>query len=441
MSVRLADRLSAARRTRFVGRAGELALFRSALAADELPFQILYVFGPGGVGKTTLLNAFADLCAQAGVLLARIDARNVEPSPETFTGVLRLAMGLTQEDPPLALLASRSQGAVILIDTYEALAPLDNWLRDVFLPQLPENTLVVLAGRNPPSPAWHADPGWQTLIRAVPLRNPSPEESRAYLAKRTVPHEQHLAVLEFTHGHPLALSLVADVLDQRPGQRFQPEAEPDVVKTLLEQFVQKAPGPAHRAALEACALVRLTTEALLAEMLAMPDAHELFDWLRGLSFVEAGASGLFPHDLAREALAADVRWRNPDWYAELHRRARAYYTARVQQTRGAEQQRHLFDLIFLHRDNPVVRPVFEWQAGGNLLADVMRPDDVPALTAMVAQHEGEASVRLAAQWLARQPQSVLVLREAGGEPVGFVMLVALHQAEAEAIRRSSNSSC
>jgi hypothetical protein len=438
MSARLADRLSAARHRRFVGRAPEQELFRSALAAPELPFHVLHLFGPGGVGKTTLLGEYALLCERAGVLAYYLDGRNVEPTPHGFITALRAAMDLSPDASPLSALASQPRHHVILIDTCETLAPLDGWLRDDFLPQLPENTLVVLAGRNPPSQAWRADPGWQTLIRTLPLRNLGPDESQAYLAKRAIPPEQHSTVLDFTHGHPLALSLVADVLDQRPGQPFQPEAAPDMVKTLLELFVQKVPGPAHRAALEACALVRMTTEALLAEMLALPPptgsgaaaggVRELFEWLRGLSFVETGAVGLFPHDLAREALTADLRWRNPDWYAELHRRAREYYTARLAHTRGPEQQRHLLDLIFLHRDNAVVRPVFEWQASGSLLVDAMRASDAPALAAMAARHEGDASAQIASHWLARQPPGVLVLRESDGAPAGFVTMIALPQA-------------
>ena len=70
---------------------------------------------------------------------------------------------------------------------------------------------------------------------------------------------------------------------------------PRISRLLLERFVQKVPGPAHRAALEACALARVTTEALLAQMLTQAGAstlpsdpmspqgtHELFEWLRGL---------------------------------------------------------------------------------------------------------------------------------------------------------------
>lgn len=66
MPLRLAGRLNTERRRRFVGRAAEQDLFLSALSADELPFNVLYIFGPGGVGKTTLLGEFAHVCGQAG---------------------------------------------------------------------------------------------------------------------------------------------------------------------------------------------------------------------------------------------------------------------------------------------------------------------------------------------------------------------------------------
>lgn len=431
MATRLADRLSAARHRQFVGRAAEVAMFADALMADEFPFVVLHLFGPGGVGKTALLGQFALAAEAAGVPAWRIDGRNIAAIPESFVGALGAALGLAAHESPLDALAARAGRQVLLIDTCEALQPLDGWLRETFLPQLPADALIVLAGRQPPALAWRADPGWQALVRIVPLRNLTPEEGRAYLAERRVPTEQHATILGFTHGHPLALSLVADGFAQRRDWHFQPEAAPDVVRTLLGQFVQKVPGPAHRAALEACALVRLTTEALLGEMLLNPDVHELFEWLRDLSFIEAGPLGLFPHDLAREALSADLRWRNPDWNEELHRRARGYYANRLKQTRGHEQQRVLFDYVFLHRDNPIMRPFLEWGESGTALPDQMRDGDREPLVAMVARHEGEESARLAAYWFARQPGKVTIYRDETGRPLCFVSHVQLAQVTAE----------
>lgn len=428
MGLRLADRLSAARRRQVVGRATERALFESTLGSAELPFLMLWVFGPGGIGKTTLLREYVDICEQMGLSATYLDARDIEPSADSFLNALRASMGLAASESPTQFMAANAKRFVLLVDTYEVLSGLDNWLRESFLPQLPERVFVVLAGREPPSPAWRADPGWQALLQVIPLRNLSPEESRAYLAQRNVPAEEHQAVLNFTHGHPLALSLVADVFAQRPNIHFKPETAPNVIKTLLEQFVQKVPGPAHRAALEACALVHLTSQPLLAEMLGVADARELFDWLRGLSFIESGPLGLFPHDLAREALTADLRWRYPDWYGELHRRARSYYTRRLQQSPSHEQQRILLEYIFLHRDNIVVRQFFEWQESGNRLPDVACDTDQAALLEMVALNEGPDSARLAEHWLARQPEGMLVFRDAEMRPAGFMALVALEQA-------------
>ena len=453
-SSRIADRLSTARRTKLVGRAAELALFQKALAAPgPLPFFVLYVFGPGGVGKTTLLQAFAGTARDAAVPVAHLDARNVEPTPDAFLSALRQTLpGGEAEgdgDDPLAALGAGRR--VLLVDTYENLEPLDGYLRDTFLPRLSDDTLVVLAGRVPPSESWRGDLGWQNMVRAVSLRNLAPAESRAFLEQRAVPAAQHPAVLDFTHGHPLALSLVADLFEQRGApdappiadlRAFVPQAAPDVIQTLVERFVRDVPGPAHRAALEVCALVRLTTEDLLARMLreadepgllaAVPGGERaIFDWLGHLGFIERGWRGLLPHDLAREALLGDLRWRNPDRYAILHARARDFYSCRHKETTGAEQQRVLFDFMFLHRDSQVVRSAFAWREdSARLLTDeTLRPSDADALVAMTARHEGDESARLLCLWLERQPQNALIFREAAsGEPAGFALLLALTEA-------------
>lgn len=149
-------------------------------------------------------------------------ARAIEPTPEAFLTGLCLALGVAPDQSPVEVMAQRLDRHVLLIDTYELLAPLEGWLRDVFLPQLSENTLTVLASRFPPTPAWRADPGWQPLVRTLALRNLTPEEGRDYLAQRSVPAGEVEAVLDFTHSYPLALSLVADLYDQRPGFHFVP---------------------------------------------------------------------------------------------------------------------------------------------------------------------------------------------------------------------------
>ena len=125
--------------------------------------------------------------------------------------------------------------------------------------------------------------------------------------------EHHDDALAFTRGHPLALSLTADVLtrgDRLTSSRL--ETEPEVVRLLIEKFVQDVPSRAHRLALHACVSAHATTEPLLAAALDQTDVHDLFEWFGRLSFVESGPYRLFPHDLARDVVYMDFRWRDPD---------------------------------------------------------------------------------------------------------------------------------
>ena len=442
LSEPLAERLTALRQRYFFGRAAELTLFRSALLGRDRPFFLLYVYGPGGVGKTALLQAFARTSLASGAQVAALNGRDIEPSPAGFLRGLGLALGLEEDEPPLEALAGR-QRPVLLIDTYEALAPLDAWLREVLFPQLPGQAVVVLGSRNPPSAAWRADPAWSELSRVLPLRNLLPQDSRAYLEARGVPAAQHAAVLGFTHGHPLALSLVADLLrhgngDGRTNGRgpdwaaFRPEHAPDVVRPLLERFVEHVPTPLHWRALAVCAHARATTEALLADVLGTDtgDALGLFEWLRGLSFVEQGPGGLFPHDLAREVLDADLRWRDPDTYRALHARIRDSLVRRLQTSSGLAQQDAYFDFLYLVRHSAVSKPYYDWTSFGHAYAEGAAPPDYPEIVAMVRRHEGDASASIARYWLGRQPPAFVVFRGPGGQLAGCT--AALHLEEVTA---------
>ena len=418
--MRIADRLTSARRDRFVGRHAEIEVFRSALMADEPPFVVWHLIGSGGVGKTTLLQEFSAVASCAGRPVVRIDGRDIEASESGFVVALSQSLGVEAVD--LArLLARWPIGAVLLIDTYELLVSLDHWLRQMLLPHLPARSLVVIAGRGEPASAWRTDVAWAPLTRISALANLAAEESRTYLMRCHVPAGDYDDALAFTRGHPLALSLVADVLTR--GERLRAsriDSEPEVVRLLLETFVRDVPSREHRLALHACVTARATTEPLLAAVLERSDAHDLFEWLGHLSFVEHGPYGLFPHDLARDVVYMDFRWRDPDAAFLVTERVLTYLYGRLERTTGIERQRAYLDILYVQRYNPNLRPFFEWAGIGTAYAEIATANDHPAILEMVERHEGAGSAAIARYWLTRQPDAFFMIRRVGGDVIGLV---------------------
>ena len=427
----LGDLLASRRRRRFVGRASEIELFRVALDSADPLFSMLHVHGPAGIGKTRLLDVFAGLAADAGASIVRVDGRDLVPSPpavlEALRGVLQVPDGEGAIVGP-----SDSGRLVVLFDTYERLGPLDDWVRTTLLPRLPATALTVVAGRTPPGPAWRADPAWRELLRVLSLRNLSPEESRQYLQACGVDPARHGQLVEVAHGHPLGLSLLADVV-VRGGEAAADPLTPDLVRTLLRQFLEVAPSGLHRRALEVCGLARVTTEALLREVLALEDAHELFAWLRELSFVESGPDGMFPHDLARDALEADLRWRDPEGYRRVFRGVRGHIHGRLKASRGHEQQRAIFDAKFLFRRLPGILSPVDWDAWGQDYPELARPGDREPILDTVLAWEGTASAAIAARWWELQPEGFFVVRGQDGVVSGFLALVDLTRASPQDI--------
>ena len=409
--MRWADRLATARRQGFVGRAAELTRFGALLADPDEP-RVVYVHGPGGVGKTALLHQFAWLAGQAGRRLVWLDGREVQPDAETVVG----------------LLGSLEDDLVLLVDGVEGL---DRLLREEVLPRLAAGAVVVLTGRDRPSAQWRADPGWRELVEVMPLGNLAEAEASKLLLDRGVPAGDCGPALAFTRGHPLALALVADVAAQRP---FSVAEAPEVVKSLLRGLVDSAPSPQHRLAIEGSALVLSMTEPLLAALLDQPDVGGLFEWLRGLSVIEPGPRGLFPHDLVRDVLATELRWRDPPAHAALHRRAAAYYRGQFDRADPQERMALLLDFVYLHRDRSVLGPFLGPVTGGldsrRLWASAPHPGEWPLLRAWVARHEGAGSAALFDHWQSRQPEATSVVRDGQGTPVGCYVLLNVEQTDA-----------
>jgi hypothetical protein len=143
----LGKRLERERVRRFVGRAEELELFSAWLEASSSQdaeangqklFNVLWIHGPGGIGKSTLLRAFAETTRNAGFLLAQIDGGRVMPTPDGIRSAVweSLSADIDAHGAPASEHLS-AKPSVIMFDAAEWLQPVDGWLREEFLRHCP----------------------------------------------------------------------------------------------------------------------------------------------------------------------------------------------------------------------------------------------------------------------------------------------------------------
>lgn len=150
-------------------------------------------------------------------------------------------------------------GQVLLVDGYERFSSIDDWFREVLLSSLDAGTVVVLAGREPSSTPWRADPGWRALVAVHHLRALRSEQGVELLARANVPGERrpHLAALG--QGHPLTLALLAQAAATGSVPDDLADA-PDLVAALVARVAGAAPTQAHALGRAVWPLSWLTTE-------------------------------------------------------------------------------------------------------------------------------------------------------------------------------------
>jgi hypothetical protein len=405
------------RRGHFVGRDRELAAFCEALDAPGA--RIFYVYGPAGVGKTSLLQAFDAAAERCGVARDWIDARDLALSLDDVVAAL---------DRPGAALARRA----LFLDTYELLRPIEPLVARELLRRADAATTIVLAGRTPPSVEWCALAVWGTGVVPIALRNLDQADALRYLERRGVADGSRLAIARFSHGHPLALAFAAEAWRAAPDREFTPDDAPDVVRELYAYLMRDVSGGPHRRALEAAAVLHTTSPTLLAPLVE-DTTDDWFAWLCSLGFMVLGKRGVFPHDLARAVILAELRWRCPERLMKLTHQAQRLLAARVHGAAPDQFVREFSEFAFVLSHNPRARNLRF--TVDDLWLDGMRPDDAPAIAAAVARHEGPEALTHVQQWLACQPTAFQVARSPGGAVVAFIASIRLDLATPAQLER------
>lgn len=219
-----------------VGRDEELD-FLERLTSGALP-SITFVHGIGGLGKSRLLDIFAQRRRAAGAVVVRIDGRDVEPTETGFFRELSRAAGGEIASCAEASARLGALGALVLVDDFDALRLLDTWLRRAFVPSLPPNVHVIFSGRDAPLSAWLQMP-WRGEFRMLELAPLDEADAVALLGSAGIEPHQALRVNRVTRGHPLALHLAALTLRKAD----DPALEELALHRVIDELACAAVGP------------------------------------------------------------------------------------------------------------------------------------------------------------------------------------------------------
>jgi hypothetical protein len=400
----LAARMEDRDRCRFVGRTAELAFLDRCLE-DDPPASVILIHGPGGIGKSTLLRELARRAKTRGYEAFFVEGRELPPMPDALEAVLS---GARENELPL-----------VLIDTYERMTALDGYLRRGLLPSLPDRSVVVIAGRGAPDPAWFTG-GWEGVATELELRALDAPEALSLLAVHGLTDERASAVVDWADGSPLALALAADTA--AADSSWEPEEgteRPEIVRSLIRRLAEAELEGIRLSALGVAAIARVTTVPLLRAVLPDSDPELAYEQLRALTFTEPLGDGLTLHELVRKALRADLRRRDQERERELRRRIVDYLydQSRLGDPLLAIEMAHLIE-------NAAIKWGFGWEGSVEYRIDDARTGDAELVEKMLISRGFGEWWRLTRQFFSQSPERVAVARDAADRLCGYLVCMS-----------------
>lgn len=244
---------------------------------------------------------------------------------------------------------------VLILDTYEQMVTLDNWLREL-TQRLPENVLLVIAGRTIPS--WDRNwPGWMGQAKIVALKEMTSDEQHtlvnryyAYISGSKPDPKQVKAILEFSRGLPIAATTVVQLWVKYGVEDFH-TVKSQVVADLVDRLLEGVPTEI-RPAFETAAVLRYFNADSLQALIDSCEIDELYSELKRWPFITPRKNCFAMHDTMREMINEALSIRSPLRFRALHERAVLYYGTRRIEITGSEKESATLEMLYhqLHHD-------------------------------------------------------------------------------------------
>ena len=216
--------------------------------------------------------------------------------------------------------ARSGKPVVLMVDTYEQAAALDEWICGTLVEALPGSVRLVLSGRNQlrrMNSDWteHSD-----RIRPLPLTELDTPDAIALLERFGLTDSaQAHAIVRATGGWPLLLVLVRQLsIDaggwERIGRLDLARDRDELASQLLDRIMREERAKPLRDLLERGAVAPWLDPPMIAALLEVSatSAQSLYDRLAVHAFAERDPHGLRLHARLAEMLQDRLRYRNPE---------------------------------------------------------------------------------------------------------------------------------
>lgn len=380
----IGDLLIEQQKSSFVGRSEEMALLMQCMSSPA--WKLLHIHGPGGIGKTTLLQLFAQTIAPDRCLY--LDGHSNFQLPQDFLHQIRRWLPQpadgTTEINALNAYAAEHGGIILLLDTFEMWGAIEDWLRREWIPGLCPSVKIVSAGRYPLEDQWVRN-GWQALIQNMELQPLTFLEIQLYAKTRGIADQRIIDSLQrFSNGLPLALSLACEIILSRGNTQFLDQFQADhIMMYLIEELTRDLAGNGWKSYMEAASVVWRFDQELLQFMLQENIQNDQFRAFCRLPFVTRSSDGWSLHDSIRQWVFIDLRNRMPQTFQTYRRLAREalHQCEKLLPHKKAELA---FERLYLHELDFVRDLRFQWD--DRLRLRECREQDVELVEQLYLEH-------------------------------------------------------
>jgi DNA-binding CsgD family transcriptional regulator len=323
-----------------VGRTRELEIFEQFLETTGKSTRSIWnIFGTGGIGKSTLLDAFARRAASRDAFFILVDSRDFVHTGEDFCRYLLKQLEMPKSSSPdeeTSLISqcldsivtlAKEKKVILAIDTYEEMVDMDSWFLESFIKSIPSQVLVILAGRHKLKGKWLYWPHVRERILRIPLEHLSRNETMDYLQRCSIVDENREFIWQRCKGHPLALSLCT--FSYQENEENHPTEKEEWFEELVTLWLRELTNQKMKELVEAASITRHFNQEILSYLVDEEIEDELFRQLAALSFVRKAMSGWVMHDLMKEAVQKQFQMRTPTQFTLYMERVVCYYADHI----------------------------------------------------------------------------------------------------------------